>query len=93
MTASKRRTTSEHYARLLLAAWEDREEADFKSAVQGAAAHAPTSFVEQERMELIQDLASNLLVWKVSGRGEDAANLEAALNLMRHLARSTDERN
>jgi hypothetical protein len=47
--------------------------------------------VEQERIDLIQDLAQSLSIWESSGKEADAANLSAALGLTRHLARWDDE--
>jgi hypothetical protein len=42
---------------------------------------------ERERMDLIQGLGQDLLIWDAAGRAENAANQSAALALVRHLAR------
>jgi hypothetical protein len=89
MTFPKPFTTSERYARLLLTAWDNHEVTEFQAILKriNFAGRVPLSFAERERMDLILDIASSLPLWKSSGQSEYAENSEAALNLMRHLAR------
>lgn len=88
MTSPQPLTASERYARSLLTAWNKRELKNLQSTLaqtSGSAANA-LSPAECERMELIQDLGQHLLQWDAAGRAENAADQEAALVLVRHLA-------
>ncbi len=89
MTSPKPFTTSERYARMLLTAWDNHEVTEFRAILKriNFPGQEPLSFAERERMDLIQDIASILPLWKSSGQSEYAGNLKAALSLMRHLAR------
>jgi hypothetical protein len=88
MNSAKPFTTSEQYARLLLTAWDKQEATEFQAILQGIPfpGEEPLSSAEQERLDLIQDMASSLPLWRSSTQGEYEANLRAALSLMRHLA-------
>jgi len=88
MNSAKPFTTSEHYARLLLTAWDKQEATEFQAVLREIPfpGEEPLSFAEQERLDLIQDMASSLPLWRSSAQGEYEANLRAALSLMRHLA-------
>jgi hypothetical protein len=92
MTSPKPFTTSERYARLLLTAWDNLEITEFQAILKRIdfSGQEPLNFAERERMDLIQDIASSLPLWKSSGQSEYAGNLKAALSLMRHLARSNE---
>jgi hypothetical protein len=89
MTLTKPFTPSERYARLVLAAWYQRDSTKFQAILKRKPFLGvdPPAFVERERMDLIQDLAQSIAMWEGSGQAEDAANLNAALGLTRHLAR------
>ena len=79
-------TVSEQYARRLLAAWYEHNENSF--LVQSASAPALNRNAllsgEQERLDLIQDLARSLMMCIQSGHQED---LTAALGVIHQLAR------
>ena len=88
MTTTQPLTASERYARSILTAWNKHE----LNELQATLAHSPAvqdslSLEERERMELIQGLGQDLLQWNAAGRAENAANKDAALALVRHLAR------
>ena len=89
MTLAKPFTPSERYARLVLAAWYQRDSTKFQAVLKRKPFLGvdPPAFVERERIDLIQDLAQSIAMWEGSGQAEDAANLSAALGLTRHLAR------
>ena len=86
MTCTQPLTASERFARSVLTAWNKRELNELQSALRGTAAEA-LSAEERERMELIQGLGQDLLLCDASGRAENAAKQNAALALVRHLAR------
>jgi hypothetical protein len=89
MTASQPLTASERYARSLLAAWNKRELSDLQSTLTQSPEMAPEALSpeERERMDLIQGLGQHLILWDAAGRTENAADQNAALALVRHLAR------
>jgi hypothetical protein len=89
MTSTQPLTASERYARTILTAWNKRELNELQSTLTQSPALAPEtlSAEERERMELIQGLGQDLLIWDAAGRAENAANQSAALALVRHLAR------
>lgn len=93
MTPTKPFTPSERYARMVLTAWYNRDSTKFQAVLERSPflGPEPAPFVEQERIDLIQDLAQSLSIWESSGKEADAANLSAALGLTRHLARWDDE--
>ena len=92
MTLTKPFTPTEHYARQVLRAWYDHDLPTFRFVLQQSPSLglAPFSFVEQERLDLIQDLADGLVTWNGSRQQEDAGALNAALALLRQLARWDD---
>jgi hypothetical protein len=89
MTSTQPFTASERYARSILTAWNKRE----LNELQATLTHSPTtapnalSLEERERMELLQSLGQDLLLWKSGGHAENTSNQNAALALVRHLAR------
>ena len=86
MTCTQPLTASERFARSVLTAWNKRELNELQSTLRGTAAEA-LSAEERERMELIQGLGQDLLLWDAAGRAGNTANQNAALALVRHLAR------
>ena len=89
MTSTVPLTASERYARSILTAWNKRAINELQSTLLQSSALAPEvlSAEERERMDLIQGLGQDLLLWDAAGRAENAANQSAALALVRHLAR------
>ncbi len=89
MTSTAPLTASERYARSILTAWNKRAMNELQSTLLQSSAMVPEtlSAEERERMDLIQDLGQDLLVWDAAGRAENAAHQSAALALVRHLAR------
>jgi len=86
MTCTQPLTASERFARSVLTAWNKREFSELQSTLSGIAAEA-FSAEERERMELIQGLGQDLLLWDAAGHAKNAAKKNAALALVRHLAR------
>jgi hypothetical protein len=89
MTSTKPLTASERYARLILSAWNKRELTELRAALtQMPFIRTETlPFVECERMDLLRDLGQSLLASEHSGHFDNRANHDAALGLVRHLAR------
>jgi hypothetical protein len=89
MTSTQPLTASERYARSVLTAWNKRAIHELQVTLLQSSALAPEalSSEERERMELIQGLGQDLLLWDAGGHAENAANQNAALALVRHLAR------
>ena len=89
MTSTAPLTASERYARSILTAWNKRAFNELQSTLQQSSTMVieALSAEERERMELIQDLGQDLLIWDAAGRAENAAQQSAALALVRHLAR------
>lgn len=85
MTSIQPLTASERYARFILNAWNRHELNELRSTLTPSC--EVLSEEERERMELIQGLGQELLQWDAAGRAENAANQNAALALVRHLAR------
>jgi hypothetical protein len=87
MTFTDSPTVSEDFARSLLAAWDSgnvprlREEL---SQVAGADCSSLSAF-EQERIEIVQEVAQTIRVW-LSGGKRKHADLNIALALLRHFA-------
>jgi len=88
MTSTAPLTASERYARSILTAWNKRAINELQSTLQQSST-APEAMCaeERERIDLIQGLGQDLLIWDAAGRAENAANQSAALALVRHLAR------
>jgi hypothetical protein len=88
MTSTKSLTASERHARFVLTAWDDREFTQLKVLTQ-----TPFTGIEalpaeeRERMDLVQEIGRSLLAWGSFGYGQNAANRNVALALLRHLAR------
>jgi len=89
MTATRPLTASERYARFVLSAWDRREFTELQAALTQAPFTRPGNLPaeEYERMDLIQDLGRNLLMWDGSEQVENGPDQSAALALVRHLAR------
>lgn len=89
MTATRPLTASERYARFVLNAWNKREFAELQTALTEIPFKQPGNLpaAEYERMDLIQDLTRDLLIGDGSGPITNAADHDAALALVRHLAR------
>lgn len=89
MTCTRPLTASERYARFVLSAWDKRESTGLQTALTQVPFTRPGNLpaVEYERMDLIQDIGRDLLMWDSSGQTENATDCSAALALVRHLAR------
>lgn len=88
MISSKPLTASERFARLVLTAWSSRQFAEVKMLTEAPFAGIEAlPAVERERVDLIQEIGRNLLIWETAGHGKNAGNRNVALALVRHLAR------
>ena len=89
MTSTGPLTASERYARFVLSAWDKREFTELQAALTKVPFTRPGNLpaVEYERMDLIQDLGRNLLIWDSSAQVENGTDRSTALALVRHLAR------
>ncbi len=89
MTSTRPLTASERYARFVLSAWNKREFAELQTALTELPFKRPGNLpaAEYERMDLIQDLGRDLLMWNGSEQVADRTEPGAALALVRHLAR------
>jgi hypothetical protein len=88
MTSTRPLTASERYARFVLSAWDKREFTELKTALTQVPFTRPGNLpaVEYERMDLIQDLGRDLLMWDSSDQIKNGAEPSTALALVRHLA-------
>jgi hypothetical protein len=88
MYAKNTFTGSERSARALLAAWNSADAPRLEEAIGQAAIerHAPRSWSEAERIELIQEIAATIRLWMNGGRSR--TDLDASIELLRHLAGS-----
>jgi hypothetical protein len=89
MTSTRPLTASERYARFVLNAWNKREFAELQTALTELPFKGPGNLpaAEYERMDLIQDLGRDLLMSDSSAQVANRTDQEAALALVRHLAR------
>jgi hypothetical protein len=89
MIDPKSLSASERCARLLLAAWNTGDLAGLESALrQASVANSPElSSSEEERMELVREIAGGIQMWLRGIRWEKPADLNTHLELLRHLAR------
>ena len=87
MTCTQPLTASERYARSILTAWNKREFSELQSTLTQSSRTEVLSPEERERIELIQGLGQDLLLSNTAGRAGNAASQNAALTLVRHLAR------
>jgi len=89
MISTKPLTVSERYARTILNGWNKHEFAELEPNLTQLPFARPENLpaAECERMDLIRDLAQNLVAGKSSGRGENTTSPNTALALLRHLAR------
>jgi hypothetical protein len=88
MRPKKHFTGSERRARALLAAWNSASATRLEEAIAQAALekHAPRSWSEAERIEMIQEIAATIRLW-MNGR-KSRTDLEASIDLLRHFAGS-----
>ena len=88
MTSTRPLTASERYARFVLNAWDKREFTELQTALTQVPFTRPGNLpaVEYERMDLIQDLGRDLLMWDSSGQIKNGTEPSTALALVRHLA-------
>ena len=89
MTSTRPLTASERYARFVLNAWDKREFTGLQTTLTQVPFTRPGNLpaVEYERMDLIQDLGRDLLMWDSSGQDENGTEPSTALAQVRHLAR------
>jgi hypothetical protein len=82
-------TASERCARLLLAAWNTGDLTGLEAALRQASAADRTGLTssEEERMELVREIAGGIQMWLRGVRWERPADLTTHLELLRHLAR------
>ncbi len=73
MTSTRPLTASERYARFVLNAWDKREFTELQTALTQVPFMRPGNLpaVEYERMDLIQDLGRDLLIWDSSGQSRE----------------------
>jgi hypothetical protein len=92
VTCSNSLTVSERYATSLLVAWDSGEIPPLAAVLDQTALvnQAQLSSCEQERLELVHEIGCTMKAWQDSANRQDEATLTAALNLLRHLARSAD---
>jgi hypothetical protein len=90
MTEPKILTASERCARSLLAAWNTGDLAALEAALRQSTPAGPmeASTGEEERMEVVQEIANNIQMWLRGVRWTKPADLNTNLELLRHLARS-----
>jgi hypothetical protein len=90
MTEPKILTASERCARSLLAAWNTGDLAALEAALRQSApaGNMELSTGEEERMEVVQEIANNIQMWLRGVRWTKPADLNTNLELLRHLARS-----
>ena len=91
MTFPKPLSASERSAREILAAWNSGDVVRLRSVLGHA---GPTfdgaSAAEQERFEMIGEIAANLRAWMDNGSQRE--DLDASLALLRHLAQANGTR-
>jgi hypothetical protein len=99
MTDPRTLTASERCARLLLAAWNTGDLAGLEAALRQASASAlpstsagaggrtELSSGEEERMELLREIAGGIQMWLRGIRRTKPSDLNTHLELLRHLAR------
>ena len=90
---SKPLTLSERRARALLAAWNSADLARLEDTIESTVAlsQAPLSTSEQERLDLLQEVASTIRTWVSTASSEHHSELKMSLGLLRHLARCERE--
>jgi len=89
MTQPKSLSASERCARMLLAAWNMGDLAALEAALRqtSVANNTELSSSEEERMELVREIAGAIQMWLRGVRSERPADLTIHLELLRHLAR------
>ncbi len=93
MPSTKPLTVSERYARSLLAAWNRREVIELKGLLLAHPLPEPAAApaAELERVDLLQEICRNLLIWDAAGQRKNATNVAVAVALLRHLARFKED--
>lgn len=91
MTATYSLTQSECFARSLLAAWNCGDLLRLREELSkiAAADHSSLSEFDLERFEIVQGVAQTIRAW-LSGARKRHADLNIALELLRHLATPED---
>jgi hypothetical protein len=90
MTYPRTLTASERCARSLLSAWNTGDLAGLEAALRQANAAGQTTLSsgEEERMELVREIAGCIQMWLRGVRWTQPADLGTHLDLLRHLARN-----
>jgi len=80
-------TQSGHFARTLLAAWDNGDLPGLRDELSqiAVADRSHLSAFEEERIEIVQGVAQTIRVW-LNGARKRHADLNIALSLLRHLA-------
>ena len=80
-------TDSERSARTLLAAWNSGDPARLEASLDRMPVpRKGGSSSEQERIEMVQEIAGSIRVWLAGAGWNSRTDLEASLRLLRHLA-------
>lgn len=88
MTETKPLTPSEQCARSLLAAWNRGDLATLQARMDmGFPSESGITSFEEERIELVQEIASTIRLWLLGMRRRNSADMDASLRLLRYLAR------
>ena len=93
MNNSAALTRSERDARKLLAAWNSGDLVRLETALSTLPASVAVSSGEEERFELLQEVALNIRGWLDFASEDRQAELKMSLSLLRHLARATRSQN
>ncbi len=90
MPTLKQFTVSERRARTLLAAWNSANALRLQEAIDQASEcqAVSRSSDEAERIEMIQEIAATVQLWMEGGRSR--TDLDASIELLRHLAGSLE---
>ncbi len=91
MTSTDSLTLSERFARSLLAAWNSGDVLRLRDELSriAVADRSRLSVFEQERIEIVQGVAQSIRNW-LNGARKRHADLNIALELLRHLATPDD---
>jgi hypothetical protein len=91
MTSAKSVTVSERFARSLLAAWNRGDLPRLRDELNQVAVadHSSLPVFEQERIEMVQEVAKTMRVW-LGGARRKHTELNVALALLGHLATLED---
>jgi hypothetical protein len=89
MNTSAELTRSERDARKLLAAWNSGDLARLEAALSTIPESEASSAGEEERFELLREVARNIRGWVDEASEDRQSELKMSLGLLRHLARAT----